>query len=351
MVIFRGRKVGGRYGARSPAGHPRAPKLGGPAPPVYNSEKYVAGSQLTRNQDPRAPPPVTPTAGALSSFDVGGLSLVGGGVLTTASQQSGTVTLNAAGDIFQITEDITETLTGTVTTSKLLGQALDHYTIADATGAVVWNQSGGVMQELTNCAFLSPGQGGSLGGSDQTLANVTTAQENVQIIAGLRLPASRGPWKFTPTLASISAAGGTQATADTVSIRLGGNYSGNVGGVTSYYVEQSNVTLNAGNNYFNQFAAVKNVQLQGMFVNPITLANITGIYIEQNGNVIEPLTYGLNLQAQMKAAFPAITVPTNSLILANPVLKSSFAINDSSQSYINMSAQATGVTIGYYYLK
>lgn len=339
MVILRPRaKSGQRYGRAN------NPTLGGGAPPVYQQSKMSTGHQPVHLQDPNAPPPVTPSAGGFRTFDIGNLAVP---TIGTTVAPGGTVTLPNAGDIFQVIEDISETWTGTVTPA-LFGLVLDHYTIADATGAVVWNQSGGVMQELTNIAFLNPQAGGSLGGTAIANVNSGALQNNVAHLAGYRLPASRGPWKFTPYYNTLAGSG--NGTTDTVALRIGGHFASNVGGVTSYYVEQSNLTLNAGFNYFNQFAAVKNRLLAGMFINGITTANVSGLYIEWNGKVIEPQTYGNALVARQNAAFPGVAVPASSLILANPVLKGQFPINDSSMSYINMSVQGTGIKIGYYYL-
>jgi hypothetical protein len=341
MVIIK------KKGGAAKAGSSKAPKLGGAGPPVYRQDRYTSGNQETKLANPRSPTAVAPTSGAYSSFDIGNLTVP---TITAATVAPGfSATLQCAGDIFEITEDVTHTFTGTVTTTILFNGVLDHFTVADSTGAVVWNQSGGVMQELTNIAFLNPGAGGSLGGTSALVANTTAAQENVSQLGGFRLPASRGPWKFTPFYNSYAGSGGTQATADSPALRIGGNYSSNVGGVSSYYVE-STVSLVSGYNYFNQFMAVKNVMLSGLFINGINLTQVDELYIEQNGNVIEPLITGNALAARQNSAFPNATIPANSLIFANPVLRSQFAVNDSSQSRIHCTAAQTSIKLGAYYL-
>ena len=344
MVVIRPRRGLGAGGAGG--GSARSPALGGSVPPVYYQAQNAPGVQLTKYQSPTAPAAVAPTQGQYVSFDLGNLSVptIGASVAPGFS-----ATLPVVSDIVELTEDVTETFTGTVTTTLLFANALDHFTLADATGAVVWNQSGGAMQELTNIAFTSPSAGGSFGGASAAVANQTTAQENVNSISGLRLPATRGPWKFTPFYNTITGAGGTEATADTIALRIGGHY-GAAGGVTSYYLEQT-VTLNSGYNYFAQFAAVKNVSLSGLFLSGITLSDVDEWYIEQNGSVIEPLTTGLALQLRQNSAFPGVTIPSNSLIYAAPVLKTQFGINDSSQSRIHVTSTQSSVKFGYYWLQ
>lgn len=314
---------------------------------MYYQQAQSSGVQLTKYQSPTSATPVAPTQGQYVTFDLGNLPTPT--IQAAATTPGMSATLPVVSDIIELSEDMTETFTGTVTTTILFGSSLDHFTIADATGAIVWNQSGGVMQELTNIGLLSPSAGGSLGGSNATVANQTTAQENVSSIAGLRLPASRGPFKFTPFYASWATAGGTQVSALSETLRLGGHY-GDAQGVTSYYLEQT-VTLNAGYNYFNQFAAVKNVSLSGLFINGINLSQVDEWYIEQNGQVVEPLTTGLNLSLRQNSAFPAAasSIPSNSLIYTNPVMKTQFGINDSSASRIHVTAAQTNIKIGYYW--
>ena len=333
------------------SGSSTSPNLGGSAPPVSRGQANTAGwtHQATKYQDPTAPVAVAPTYGGYSSFDLGNLNVPS--IVLGATAQGGSATLPMYADIVDLTEDITETLTGTsaAQTTFLFTNALDHFVIADATGATVWNQSGGTMQELTNIAFLSPSAGGSFGGTNAPLVATTAAQENVNMIAGLRLPAVRGPFKFTPTFNSAQGMGSTYATAATVALRLGGSYSSNVGNVVSYYAEQV-VTLNSGTNYWNQFASVKNVKLAGVFISGINLSQVDEWYIENSGAVVEPLVTGLALQARQNAAFPGVTIPSNSLIYASPVAKTQWAINDSSQSRIHVTAAQTSIKIGYYWL-
>lgn len=303
------------------------------------------GRQPVKTQDPEAPAAVSPSAGGLTQFDLGQLTVP----TISASVQPGPVgILPAARDITEITEDVTETFTGTVTTTLLFNNALDHFTIADATGKVVWNQSGGLMQELTNIAFLNPGAGGAFGGTNTTVANQTTAQENVAQLAGFRLPAAYGPWKLTPFYNTIQGSGGTQATADTTALRVGGHY-GPTGGLTSYYLEQV-FTFNVGYSYWSQFCAAKNIVMQGMFWNPVTLSQLDEFYLEWNGAVIEPLTYGLALTARQNSAYSAVSIPSSSLIYAPPVARRAWAFNDSSQSRVHFTTQNASVKIGYYYL-
>ena len=341
MVLFKPRKVATQSGSSS------APVLGGSSPPVYQQSQYNYGVQHTKLQNPTAPTPVPPTTGMYSSFDLGNASVPT--IQAAATTPGGTQTLQAAGDIFELSEDVTHTFTGTVTTTILFNAILDHFTIADATGAVVWNQSGGVMQELTNIAFLNPAAGGTLGNANTLVSNTTSAQENVSLLGGFRLPASRGPFKFTPYYASYATGGGTQVSADSPALRMGGNYSSNVGGVCSYYVEQT-YSFVSGYNYLNQFAAVKNVLLSGLVMNGITTSAVDEIYLEQNGNVVEPLITGTNFVARMNSAWPQVTIPSNSLIFASPALRTQFAINDSSSSRIHCTSAQSSVKIGYYYL-
>lgn len=340
MVIIRKKSKTAKSGSAS------APVVGGSSPPVYRQDRYQSGTQVSKLADPRAPAGVAPTAGAYSSFPIGNLSVPTISGTTTSPGLSST--LQCAGDIIELVEDLTHTFTGT-NSAELFTAALDHFTIADSTGAVVWNQSGGLMQELTNIAFLNPGAGGSLGGADTLTAVSTSAQENVAMLGGFRLPASRGPWKFTPTYASYITSGGSSATGDTLTFNLSGNYSSNVGGVSSYYTEQI-VNLTAGNNYFNAFANVKNVKLSGLFISNLTLSTVDEIYLEQNGNPIEPLVSGLGMARRQTSAYPGVTIPSNCLVFATPVMRSQFAINDSSTSYLHLTSAASNVKIGYYRL-
>ncbi len=346
MVVLRGKTRAPRT-----SGSATSPALGGSAPPRYggSAQKMGVTHQATKYQDPGTPVAVPPTYGQYSSFDIGNVTVPS--IVLGSTSQGASTTLPVYKDIVELTEDITETLTGTTAaqTAFLFTSALDHFIIADATGATVWNQSSGVMQELTNIAFANPSAGGSFGATNTALAASTAAQENVNLISGLRLPASRGPFKFTPTYNSAQGMAGTYCTAATVALRLGGHYSNDVGSVVSYYQEQV-VSLTAGANYWNQFAAVKNVKLAAVFLNNITLSQISEFYIEDSGSVIEPLATGLNLQLRQNAAFPGVTIPSNSLIYANPVVRSQWAINDSSASRITLTAANSSVKIGYYWL-
>ena len=332
--------------ARVPTGGPGRPIYGGTVPSRARPIAAVPGTQPHPITDPMAPSPVSPSFGAVSSFtNSTWYSAIALATTTTAGQPC---PLKNMGDITTLRLDTTETLTttGSCTTGILFASVFDHFQVQSPEGDTLINCPGGTMMELLAMWGTYP-PGNLL--NNTALAAQATAQTSTLVVPGLRLPQKQNSYNFIPTFNTIAGSGSANATANTISINVSGEY-GNAGGLETHFISQTYTVAAAGYTDLGVTSIAKNQIIAAVMVTGITTSAIDEFYVENNGGVVEGLTAGSagNILANRQTQRFVGTVPTTSLIYVPP---SKWVANDGSYLRVHNTTSSQTWTVGWYWLQ
>ena len=331
----------------APTGTPTAPVFGGhasSAPPKTVTSNAISQAQSSKLVNPRAPSTsqVAPTVGQVNSFDLGNLPSPTIGT-STFQVQNLPLILDSAGDITELEFDITDTFTGTVTTTIQFSSAFNRLTILNPNGIPIIEMPGGTAMQLWYIAHSLYNQNGNT----DTVANQTTAQTASVVLPGVELPyaGDGNTYKVQAVFDTVTAIGGTQATADTLTARVGGLMGSAIHGTTNYYSTIFN--LGAGVTYPSVTLPSQNVLIQKMYIwgGSFVTSDVSEWTITSNGSLVEPLVTGTQLAARQKMQF-ANNVPSGSLIYTP---RTQWFWNSTSKWRLNMANARTNVNIGFEY--
>lgn len=329
----------------APSGTASKPVYGGwatSAPPKTQTTSGLPPSKLT---NPRVPTTsqVALTTGQLNSFDLGNLPSPTIGT-STFQVQNLPIIPDGPGDITELEFDITNTFTGTVTTTIQFSSAFNRLSILDPNGIPIVEMPGGVVMQLWYIAHSLYNQNGN----STAVANQTTAQTASVVLPGLELPQPTDPnstYKIQAVFDTLSNIGGTQATADTLTCRVGGLMGEAVHGVSNFYT--TTFTLNSGVTYPSITLPAQNVIIQKMYITggSFVTSDVSEWTITSNGSIVEPLVTGTQLAARQTQQF-SNNVPAGSLIYTP---RTTWFFNSTSKWRLNMANTRTNVTLGFEY--
>lgn len=329
-----------------PVGSRNFPVYGGTVPSRIRPSVVSPGGQPHPTTDPMAPAPISPTFGRTASFtNSTWYSAIALATTTTAGQPCA---LKNMGDITTLRLDTTETLTttGSCTTGILFASVFDHWIIQSPEGDTLINCPGGSMMELLGMWGSYP-PGNLI--NNTLLAAQATAQSNTQIVPGLRLPQKQNAYNFIPTFNTIAGAGSANATADTISINVSGDY-GNAGGLETHFISQTYTVAAAGYTDLGVTSVAKNQIIAAALITGITTSAIDEFYVETNGGVVEGLSAGSAgnvLNSRMTQRFVG-TAPSSTLIYVPP---SKWVANDGSYLRVHNTTSSQTWTVGWYWLQ
>ena len=210
-----------------------APAVGA-APPTSIPSPYTA-TQVSRHTDPNAPVPVQTSAGGPVDDFVATDTVTAGASGTNVTR---TYPLPQRGDVTGIVVALTDTMSGTVTSTDIAKTLPAIYITKGQGGSQVCKFAGTDIYNLY-ADF-------SLHNTQLTTVNVTntSATSSTFVIPGLRLPASMAPWYIELDFAAYSVFG-TQVTGGTYTYSLTVQY-GQAQGLVSHIVTTAITPVDSG---------------------------------------------------------------------------------------------------------
>lgn len=345
MPIFpvKARKVAG-----APAGSSTSPAFGGYAGTSSGAKTVrTAGVPASRVADPRAPstPGASYSVAQTNSFDLGNLPAPTIGTSTFQIQDTPIVVTDPSSGINELELDISETFTGTVTTTLQFSSAINRMVILNGSGLPIFEMPGNTFPQLWYIAHSYQNQNGN----NTLVANQTTVQTASVVFPGLELPAlpNNQTYKLRVIYDTLTNCGGTQATADTVATRFGGLQGSTPHGTSNFY--WTTYSFLSGVTYPSIVLPAQNVLIQRMYIyangSGFTTADISDWTITSNGSNVEPFVTGTQLAARQTQQFNN-NVPSGSLIYTP---RTNWFFNATSKWRINMANARTNCQIGFEY--